>query len=433
MPPRRLPIFVCLLALLLSACQPAPTVALPPATTPTTLPTATGAPEQITFPKIDRRPRPVTIEDWQPWAGQTLEMPPTYEAGSGDMWQMDLRTQDLSRLDLRDSFDDLLNALFDDRTIWPPVEQMPEGFDWKQIMELGKEPGLGVRKLHERGITGRNVGIAIIDMPMLVTHQEYVDRLRFYEEINVGELGPSEMHGPAVVSIAAGKTVGVAPEASLYCIATYPADWDANGDWTFNFAYLAQALQRIVEINQQLPEGAKIRAISISNGWRPQDKGYDEVVTAVKAARDAGMLVVSNSKQDPFGFMWRDGLGRDPRSDPDDFNSYERAAVVQNLSPKFPESGALVGHFLVPLDSRTAASPVGNDEYAFYRRGGESWGPPYLAGLFALAAQVDPSITPERFWDLAARTGQTIEITRDGQASQLGPILDPVALIEALK
>jgi hypothetical protein len=43
---------------------------------------------------------------------------------------------------------------------------MPQDFDWERIMELGKNPGLGIRKLHTQGITGRGIGIAIIDQTL---------------------------------------------------------------------------------------------------------------------------------------------------------------------------------------------------------------------------------------------------------------------------
>jgi len=62
------------------------------------------------------------------------------------------------------------------------------------------------------------------------------------------------------------------------------------------------------------------------------------------------------------------------------------------------------------MDSRTTASFTGISEYVFYREGGWSWSIPYIAGLYALAAQVDPEIPPERFWSLAMETGRTIEL-----------------------
>ena len=75
----------------------------------------------------------------------------------------------------------------------------------------------------------------------------------------------------------------------------------------------------------------------------------------------------------------------------------------------------------------------GKDEYAFYREGGWSWAIPYIAGAYALAAQVDSSITPDRFWTLALQTGRTIEVGSGAQKQSLGKILDPVALIAALQ
>jgi len=85
------------------------------------------------------------------------------------------------------------------------------------------------------------------------------------------------------------------------------------------------------------------------------------------------------------------------------------------------------------MDSLTTASPDGADEYVFYRQGAWSWSIPYIAGMYALAVQVDPTITPDRFWSLALETGRTIELKHDGQTIPLGPILDPVALMDALE
>jgi hypothetical protein len=85
------------------------------------------------------------------------------------------------------------------------------------------------------------------------------------------------------------------------------------------------------------------------------------------------------------------------------------------------------------MDSRTTASPIGIDEYVFYRQGGWSWSIPYIAGVYALAVQVNPKLTPDEFWQLALKTGQTIKKTYDGQEFSFGPILNPLALIAALQ
>ena len=86
---------------------------------------------------------------------------------------------------------------------------------------------------------------------------------------------------------------------------------------------------------------------------------------------------------------------------------------------------------IVPMDSRSAAIPTGNEDYAFYREGGWSWSIPYIAGLYALACQVKPGITPEEFWAVALQTGDSVLIparrtapTEDALAEEIADILD---------
>jgi len=283
---------------------------------------------------------------------------------------------------------------------------------------------LGIRSLHAGGITGRGVGIAIIDQTLLVDHQEYAGQLRLYEETDdiIGDWSESQMHGAAVASIAVGKTVGVAPEADLYYIAT------ALGGDMKDFTYQACSIQRILEVNEQLPPERKIRVISMSIGWGEEVTGYDELMAAVGEAKSTGMLVVCSSIVWIYGFKFH-GLGRSPLSDPDAFESYEPGMFwARDFAGERP-----LDQLLVPMDSRTSASPTGKGEYVFYREGGWSWSIPYIASVYVLAVQVNSEITPERFWTLAIETGRTIELKHDGEIIQLGPIVDEVALIEKLQ
>jgi hypothetical protein len=340
---------------------------------------------------------------------------------------MDLRSANLSMYDFSDSFDDLMFAIFDSRTIWPVSSKMPARYNHKKIMEIGKNPGLGIRQLHNKGITGIGVGIAIIDATLLVNHVEYVNQLRLYEETDdIKDLDVrASMHGPAVASIAVGKTVGVAPEADLYFIGSSCLTPE---DQIVDFACIAKNVRRILEINRLLPEDRKIRVISMSIGWNPKSKGYEEIEAATQEARDAGILVVYADIDGIHGGNFQ-GLGRYPLSDPDDFKSYQPGLAWAN---SFYEGNQFTDRLLIPMDARTTASPTGVNDYVFYPEGGLSWSIPYIAGVYALAVQVKPSITPEEFWSLAMKTGQMTELNHEGIIIPFGPILDPVALINSL-
>jgi hypothetical protein len=295
-----------------------------------------------------------------------------------------------------------------------------------RILELGKNPGLGVRSLHARGITGRGVGIAMIDQSLLVDHQEYADRLRLYEEIGIPKFErTASMHGAAVASLAVGKTVGVAPEADLY----YIGSWLGFPFLPTTFRYYAASVRHVLKINDQLPPDRKIRVIAIQVGWDRRQIGFAEMSAACAEARSAGLLIVSSSIDLVHGFRFH-GLGRDPLADPDQFASYGPGSWWAKYVGSITHGPR---RLFVPMDSRSPASHTGVGNYLFCRQGGWSWSIPYIAGTYALAAQVEPSITPERFWSLAMKTGRTVEVKQGTSPYALGPILDPVALIDALK
>jgi hypothetical protein len=78
---------------------------------------------------------------------------------------------------------------------------------------------------------------------------------------------------------------------------------------------------------------------------------------------------------------------------------------------------------LIPIYSRTEASPAGKKEYTFCRRTGWSNVPPYIAGIYALACQVKPDITPEIFWEAALKTGEG-RIVQKGEKKFRGKIIN---------
>lgn len=359
----------------------------------------------------------------------SLKSLPSYNLDSGDVLQADLRGYDLSSLELKDKINDLMYADFDSKTIWP--ESMPDSFNPEKIMEVGKNPGLGVKKLHEQGITGKGVSIAIIDQALLVDHEEYKDNLKMYEEIHCTDK-QAQMHGPAVASIAVGKTTGVAPEADLYYIAATYGKM-SNGTFEYDFTWVAKSIDRILEVNKSLSEDKKIRVISISVGWDKSQKGYNEVVEAVNRAEKQGIFIVSSSLSDNYGYMFN-GLGRKQLNSPDEISSYEPGLFwTKDYYAKYDSYYKNLEQLLIPMDSRTTASPTGNNDYVFYRNGGWSWSIPYIAGLYALACQVNPAITPDVFWEKALLTGDTIKLNNNGKEYELKKIVNPTKLIESIK
>ena len=362
---------------------------------------------------IVRKPNEVDYSFIHP--GKMTELP-SYNPNSGQMWQVDLRSSDLTNLDLSEKLDDLLYADFDSKTKWP--NKLPYGFEPQMIMELGKNPGLGLRELHKKGITGKGIGLAIIDQGLLVDHVEYKEQLKMYEEIHCSDENAS-MHGPAVASIAVGKTVGVAPEADLYYIAETHGVFNEKGQFDWDLSWLAKSIDRIVEVNKTLPEDKKIRVISISLGIVRNTNGYEKALESIKKAEQEGIYTVDVGSN-PYM-----GLGRNPLKNADDITSFTKGELWKNQEYNNYQ-------LLIPMDSRCTASPTGVNDYVFYRNGGISWAVPYVAGLYALACQVNPDITPDVFWEEAFNTSDTISVDSSTKET-FGKIVNPVRLIEKIE
>lgn len=141
---------------------------------------------------------------------------------------------------------------------------------------------LHLRDLHDRGITGKGVSTAIIDQALLVEHEEYKDNLKMYEEIHWPvQNNEAQMHGPAVASIAVGKTVGVAPGADLYYIAEQHGDF-VNNTFNWDFTWLAKSIDRIPEVNNTLPENTLL--VPMDSRTTASPTGADDYVFSGTAA-----------------------------------------------------------------------------------------------------------------------------------------------------
>lgn len=352
---------------------------------------------------------------------------PAYDDGLEDPFQVDLRGSNLAELDLSGRARDLAHASFDSQTRWPA--SLPEGFDPEAIMALGKDPGLGVKSLHERGVTGTGVGVAIIDQRLLVDHVEYADRLRLYEEIHYRKSkngAEAAMHGPAVASVAVGRKVGVAPEADLYFIAETCKSY-RDGNYVSDMTPIAEAVERICAVNDGLPEGKKIRVISISLGIKPESGNSDRFYKAVKKAEKRNIYVVYVGSDD-FG-----GAYRSPLDDPDKASSYGPGSFWARIYRDTPPLEVYGDAPLFPMDSRCLASPTGSGDYVFYNGGGMSWVVPYVAGLYALACQVYPEVDRKLFWRTAEETSDVVAVTGNSRGITSIRMANPVRLIEKLE
>ena len=305
----------------------------------------------------------------------------------------------LAEADLRGKAGVLRKTTFNTRTPWPPPERMPEGFDPAEVIRRGMDPGLGLRELHRRGITGRGVAVAIIDQPLPPDHDEYRGKVARYTAIDIGDANKS-MHGPGVTSLLVGSACGTAPEASLYY-------W-AEPSWKADFAQRTKALEEIMAFNRSKPAAERIRVVSVSIGFSPL-KNLGLWKKALKKAAKSGLVVVHCSLDIA-------GLERPPDSDPDRTDQYVISHSFGGQEANLPP-----GLLYVPMDGRSVADQAGPSDYAFWAAGGLSWTAPYVAGVVALGFQVNPELKADEVFPLLKATGTPF---RDGV------IINPPAFVD---
>lgn len=313
-------------------------------------------------------------------AEDTEEPLTVFDPCDGVSLYMDIRGADLRSCDLRRAGDIVGTLRFDQETLWPPTNLLPEGFDPNVLLKEGMNPGLGIRELHAQGITGKGVYVAIIDQPLFLTHPEFVGKVVAYHDVNCVTAG--SMHGHSVMSLLVGTHCGTAPDARVYYVAA--------PSWTGDSAYYAEALEWILDRNRGLPDSEKIRVVSVSaapSGQRSQFKKnkaqWDE---AFGHAQDEGVLVLDCTLHHGFiSACWYDPHDRENPA---------------GCTPGYP---GMPGRYrsdnlMAPTSFRTVAKheEVNHPCYQYLGRGGLSWGIPYVAGVLAMGWQVRPELSPDQ-------------------------------------
>ena len=285
-----------------------------------------------------------------------------------------------------------------------------------QILEEGKNPGLGIIELHNQGITGKNVNVAIIDQPMLTDHPEFAGKITSYYDTGCEtDTNSGSMHGPAVTSILAGTTTGVAPDVKVW-FAAVPS-------WKADSKYYADALNWIVSENQKLPEDEKIRLVSVSAAPSGEGSPFTENLQmwddAVKAAQEMNILVLDCRTNENTGFIFPCFF------DPTD---RENVSLCSGGFPTAPNPLPDYLHYIcAPCAYRTMAEEYTADKpsYQYWGQGGLSWSIPYCAGVLALGWQVRPDLSPEEIIRILFETAAS------GKDSSR--IIDPPSFIKAVR
>ncbi|MCR4612110.1 MAG: hypothetical protein K5644_09460 [Lachnospiraceae bacterium] len=266
-----------------------------------------------------------------------------------------------------------------DQTRFASDSYAPDGYNKDELIEWGKYSGLNTDILKEYGYTGQGATIAYVDQP-IGSHEIYNDINLHYKNNSTSE---TSMHGPAVLSLLAGKNTGTAPDAEVY--------YYAHAAWEQDQTTHAECLYQIIEQNKSLSDDKKIRMVGFSDNIDENEANADAFREAVAACETAGIMVWFCGEYGPMSF--------NPMSNKDDFSNL---VVSQWWNESFnPE---LV---FVPESGRTTAANEMGNKYIYWGQGGLSWTMPYVLGLYADALAIDSTLTQSELRQLIVNTAYT--------------------------
>lgn len=322
----------------------------------------------------------------------------------------DIRNISLAGIDFTNQ-DELVKTLwFSQKTSWPESVNSLTSGNPERLIRDAMNPGLGVRELHQQGITGEGVKVAIIDQPMYTNHPEFEGKIAAYRDFNCNS-GES-MHGPAVTSLLNGENIGTAPGTQVY--------YAAVPSWLGDAKYYADALNWIIEENKKLAGDDKIRVVSVSAApsgeGSPFTKNNETWDRACEEAERSGILVL-------------DCTGHKGIIAPCTFD-IDNPEDIEKCTPGFPGApirDSMGKKIFVPTSPRTTAEQYTktNFSYQYTGRGGLSWAIPYCSGVLAMGWQVNPELTQDEIVEILFKTAY---ITKDRCR-----IINPKEFINAIK
>lgn len=276
---------------------------------------------------------------------------------------------------------------FDENTIFSKEQKAK--FKPQEILENGKSFGLGMDDLHQAGINGNGVNIAIIDQSFDTDIQELkradgTSKVKLYDDRRETYPDFEFFHGKTVATLCVGETVGVAPGASLYFF--------SNTFWPTKegVAEIETIYEQIQALNAK---GANIGIVSESHDVRVQNDSEIDHLTNDKWYKIFEESNVAKISTRDYGNI----SCRGERNNYDDINNPDSISISRDSVEEDKE------FLLLPVGGRTYPQ-VGDNGYMYSGRWCGSWGVPQISGLLAIARQMNPEITFDEFDEICAVT-----------------------------
>lgn len=253
-------------------------------------------------------------------------------------------------------------------------------------------PSTRAPELWGEGLTGKGVGIAVLDTG-LTTHPELQGRISHFKDLVNGRLEAYDDHGHGthVSSLAAGSQAGTAPEAHVVGIKVL----DETGEG--RFSDVIKGIQWAVENREE----HNIKVLNLSLGGKA-DLPYreDPVAQALDAAREKGILaVVAAGNDGPFTRSILTPAHAEHVLTVGASNTVQTVTLDDDRVGSFSSRGPTRTDGLIKPDviaPGVRISAADGDGNGYISRSGTSMATPLVAGIAAQLLEAHPAASPEQ-------------------------------------
>ncbi|MCL4424026.1 MAG: S8 family serine peptidase [Firmicutes bacterium] len=308
---------------------------------------------------------------------------------------------------------EITEEALEELAIHPLVARIYPDREVRALLDVAS-PTIGAERAWGEGLTGRGVGVAVIDTGVYLHPDLYTpfNRIVAFHDLVRGSSLPYDDngHGTHVAGIVLGngtrsrrKYKGVAPEANLVAVKAL----DGNGS--------GRDSQIITGIQWCMENKSKynIRVLNLSLGSTAIGPAKDDpLCLAVEKAWDAGIVVCAAAGNEGPGAGTIDSPGIDPRiitvGAMDDKGTADRAddgiadfssrgpTVEGETKPDLLAPGKGITSLRAPRGTIDRAGGEGRIGQWYMSLSGTSMATPFCAGTVALMAQKNPRLTPDQ-------------------------------------